>query len=154
MPFHRNESASQKILSFTVETTFVKENYMLSRERITVFTQVFSDKSSPLTLPEFVFQGKGTRIKFNQPKGTKSHWAPKTSYPLHTMLHTITNLPNRHNLFTESYYGQFVLDDYSVHITDELRKALLAVVVVIGCGITGDVQCNYFHVQLLSKKKY
>ena len=44
---------------------------MLSRERITVFTQVFSDKSSPLTLPEFVFQGKGTRIKFNQPKGTK-----------------------------------------------------------------------------------
>ena len=71
MPFHRNESASQKILSFTGETTFVKENYMLSRERITVFTQVFSDKSSPLTLPEFVFQGKGTRIKFNQPKGTK-----------------------------------------------------------------------------------
>jgi len=32
MPLHRNESASQKTLSFTGETTYVKENYMLSRE--------------------------------------------------------------------------------------------------------------------------
>ena len=44
MPLHRNESASQKTLSFIGETTFVKENYMLSRKRITVFTQVSSDK--------------------------------------------------------------------------------------------------------------
>ena len=37
MPLHRNENASQKSLSFKGETTYVKENYMLSRERITVF---------------------------------------------------------------------------------------------------------------------
>ena len=52
----RNENASQKTLSFTGETTYVKENYMLSRERITVFTQVSSDTSNPLPLPKFVFK--------------------------------------------------------------------------------------------------
>ena len=31
MPRHRNESASQKTLSFTGETTFLKENYILHR---------------------------------------------------------------------------------------------------------------------------
>ena len=60
MPLHRNESAVQKTLSSREETTSVKENYMLSRDRITVFTQESSDKSNPLPLPEFVFKGKGT----------------------------------------------------------------------------------------------
>ena len=73
MPLRRNESAGQKTLSFTGETTFVKENYMLSQERITVFTQVSSGKSYPLPLPEFVFKGKRTRITLNHPAGIKSH---------------------------------------------------------------------------------
>jgi len=41
------------------------------------------------------------------------------------------------------------LDDYSLHITDEVKKALLAkgyILVVIGGGITGDVQCNDTHI--------
>ena len=157
MPVHRNESAVQKTLSFTGETTFVKENYMLSRERITVFTQVSSDKSNPLPLPEFVFKGKGTRITLNHPAGIKSHWAPKGSYRLNTMLDTIANLPNRYNIFTQSNYAIYILDDYSVHITDEVRNALLAkgyILVVIGGGITGDVQCNDTHIHRLLKKNY
>jgi hypothetical protein len=40
MPLHRNESSAQKTMSFKGLETFVKENYSLSRERITVFTQV------------------------------------------------------------------------------------------------------------------
>ena len=39
MPLHRNEDASQKTLAFQGLVTYVKENYMLSRERATVFKQ-------------------------------------------------------------------------------------------------------------------
>ena len=43
MPLHRNESASKKTLaSIDKDLTFVKERYMLSRERLTVYTQVSS----------------------------------------------------------------------------------------------------------------
>ena len=42
MPLHRNESSTQKTLNFTGMDTYVKENYNLSRERVTVFTQVCS----------------------------------------------------------------------------------------------------------------
>ena len=72
MPLHRNENASQKSLSFKGETTYVKENYMLSRERITAFTQLSTDQSNPLPQPEFVFNGKGTRTKLNHPPGINS----------------------------------------------------------------------------------
>lgn len=40
MPLHRNESASSKTMTLKGQETYVKENYMLSRERVTVFTQV------------------------------------------------------------------------------------------------------------------
>ena len=59
MPLHRNESAGQKTLSLQSEETFVKENYMLSRERVTWFNQLCSDRKVDLK-PEFVFKGKGT----------------------------------------------------------------------------------------------
>ena len=73
------------------------------------------------------------------------------------MLDTIANLPNRYNIFTQSNYAIYILDDYSVHITDEVRNALLAkvyILVVIGGGITGDVQCNDTHIHRLLKKHY
>ena len=62
MPLHHNENASQKTLEFKGLDTYVKENYKLSRERATVFTQTSSDSSIDLK-PEFVFKGKGTRTK-------------------------------------------------------------------------------------------
>ena len=58
MPLHRNESCGQKTLAMKNEDVFVKENYMLSRERITCFTQVASVPSIKLNT-EFVFKGKG-----------------------------------------------------------------------------------------------
>ena len=41
---------------------YVKENYNLSRERVTAFTQIYV---------EFVFKGKGTRNKLDPPDGIK-----------------------------------------------------------------------------------
>jgi len=38
MPLHRNESASQRTLNFTGMDIYVKENYSLSRERVTVYS--------------------------------------------------------------------------------------------------------------------
>ena len=67
MSLHRNESVSQKILSLKSEEAFVKENYALSRERVTCFTQLFSDPKTELK-PEFVFKGKGTRTHLTPPK--------------------------------------------------------------------------------------
>ena len=79
MPLHRSESSSQKTLNFTRMDTYVKENYNLSRERVTVLTQVSSDPDLTLK-PEFVFKGKGTRTSLHPPDGIKYDWAPKGSY--------------------------------------------------------------------------
>ena len=62
MPLRRNESSTQKTLNFTGLDTCVKENNSLSRERITVYTQVCSGPKVSLK-PEFVFKGKGVRVK-------------------------------------------------------------------------------------------
>ena len=101
MPLHRNKSSSEKALSIIGYDVYVKENYSLSRERVTVFTQISSDPKV-LVNPEFVFKGKGTRNVLNPPPGIKFQWAPKCSYLLH-MIKTIQNLPNRFNMFTQKY---------------------------------------------------
>lgn len=144
MPLHRNESHAQKNLNFTSMDTYVKEDYSLSRERITVYTQACSDPTVSLK-PEFAFKGKGIRVKLNPLQGVKVQWAPKGSYRLEHMLSTTANLPNRHNIFTHENYAVYVLDDYSVHIMPEIRAALLKkgyIFVGIGGGVTGDIQIN------------
>ena len=104
MPFDRSESPSEKTLSITGYDTYVKENYSLSRERVTVFTQVSSDPKV-LVNPELVFKGKGTRIVLSPPPGIKFQWAPNGSYRLEHMLKTIQNFPNRFNMFTPKNYA-------------------------------------------------
>ena len=99
MPLHRNESSQQKTLAFKGEDTFVKENYMLSQERVTVFTQVANKESIKLD-PEFVFKGKGTRTKVSIPDSVQYQWSPSGSYRIDQMLETISHLPNRYNPFT------------------------------------------------------
>ena len=153
MPLHRNESSTQKTLTFTGMDTFVKENYNLSRERITVFTQLCSDPGVILR-PEFVFKGKGTRTVLHPPQ---LNWVPKGSYRLEQMLYTISNLPNRYNIFTPKNYAIYVLDDYSVHLMPEIKEALLRrgyVPVLIGGGITGDIQINDTDLHSPLKAKY
>ena len=73
------------------------------------------------------------------------------------MLATINNLPNRSNLFTKKNYAIYVLDDYAVHLMPEVRKALLKrgyVPVIIGGGITGDIQINDTHLHGPLKAQY
>ena len=79
MPLHRNESSTQKTLNFTGLDTYVNENYSLSRERITVYTQVCSNPKISLK-PEFVFKGKSVRDKLNPPQDVKFQSASKVSY--------------------------------------------------------------------------
>ena len=100
MPLHRNESAGQKTLSLKSEEIFAKENYMLSRERVTCSTQLCSDPKVDLK-PEFVFKGKGTRTHLTPPESISYHWASKGSYRIEQILDMIKQLPNRFNLFTE-----------------------------------------------------
>ena len=55
-------------------------------------------------------------------------------------------------MFTQSNYAIYILDNYSVLITDEVRKGYI--LMVIDGGITGDVQCNITHVHYFLKQKY
>ena len=107
MPLHRNESAFQRTLNFTGLDTYVKENYLLARDRATVYTQVANDSSIKL-LPEFVFKGKGARTKVNAPENMHYQWARKGSYHLEEMLKTISHLPNHFNMFTPKNYAIYV----------------------------------------------
>ena len=144
MPLHRNESSSEKILSTTRYDTYVKENYSLSRKRVTTFTQVSSDPKV-LVNPEFAFKGKGTRTVLNPPPSTKFQWAPKGSYRLEHMLGTIQNLLNRFNMSTPKNYAIYALDECSVDLMPEIKEALLKrgyFLVVIGREVTSNIQVN------------
>ena len=56
MPLHRNEACGQKTLALKNEDVIVKENYHLSRERVSFLSQIASDESIEL-VNEFCFKG-------------------------------------------------------------------------------------------------
>ena len=87
MPLHRNESSKEKTINFSgqSQSVFVKENHMLSRERVTVMTTISSSNSVQPPL-EFVFKGKGTRTKLNPPDRVTFQWAEKGSYRVEHMV--------------------------------------------------------------------
>ena len=129
---------------------------MLSRERVTCFTQLCSDSKTELT-PELAFKGKGTRTHLTPPKGVHYQWAPKGSYRIEQILSMIDNLPNRFNMLTEQSFAIYALDDYSVHVMPEVRCALFRkgyVLVIIGGGITGDIQNTHTNCHRNLKKHY
>ena len=114
MLHYRNESSDQKTLNLKGEATFVKEKYMQSRERLTVFTQVSSDPEMYIE-PQFVFKGKGKIAKVNPPDGILAQWAEKGSYRLPQLLKSIEKLPSLAtpwNAKTGQNFGIYVLDDY------------------------------------------
>ena len=91
---------------------FVKENYMLSRERITAYTQILS-KEPFLLPPDFLFKGKGKRIVLNQPPDVHVHWADKDSYHIETMLDTIKHPLTRGNPWSCKDFSIYVLYNYT-----------------------------------------
>ena len=129
---------------------------MLLRERATVFTQDCSDPAIN-TNPEFVFKGKGTRTKLVLDGNVKYQWSVSGFYREKNTLKTISNLPDRFNPFTQKDFAIYVLDDYAVHITQEIRKACCQrgyVLVVMGGGITGFIKANGTHLHHHLKGKY
>ena len=77
MPLHKNESSGQATLSFKKHDVFVKEKHHLSRERVTVFTQIASTENN-LLVPEFVFKGTDKRPpKLTTPLVIHYKWADK-----------------------------------------------------------------------------
>ena len=91
------------------------------------------------------------------PDGIKFNWAPKGSYRLDQMLKTISNLPNKFNIFTPKNYAVYVLDDYSVRLMLEVKEAFIKrgyVPIIIGGGVTEDMQINDTDINRLLKEKY
>ena len=73
------------------------------------------------------------------------------------MLKTIENLPNRSHPWMKKDYCIYVLDNYAVHLMPEIKKALQQrgyILVLIGGGITGDIQVNDTHFHGPLKAKY
>ena len=159
MPIHRNESASSKTYATTgsSESSFVRENDKLARERYTVMTAVTSSDSIAKPKLEFVFKGKGTRTKITPPSGVNYQWAEKGSYRLQHLLTYISRLPTQNAAMFEQLRVPFTLDNYSVHCLPEVEQALYDkgyFLILIGGGITGDVQVNDTRYHNPSKKKY
>ena len=132
-----------KTLNLKNEDVFVKENYSLTRERVSVFTQIASDANMKLP-DEFVFKGAGKRVRLDPPENAYAQWAEKGSFRLEHMLEVIERLPDRSNPFnvqTGEGFAIYVLDDYAVHLMPEIKEALLKrgyILVVIGGGVTGN----------------
>ena len=71
------------------------------------------------------------------------------------MLYTISNLPNRFNIFTPKNYAIYVLDDYSVHIMPEIKEApVTSPPVTVGGEVTGDIKVNDTDLHVPLKAKY
>lgn len=67
MLLQRNKSSQEKKLNFkgALQTSYVKENHSLQRERITAMTSLTSEQLSSAPELEFVFKGTGKRVKLN-----------------------------------------------------------------------------------------
>jgi hypothetical protein len=147
MPLHRNESSSSKTYAMKGrnETTYVRENDKLSRERVTVMTAVASSTAIQQPGIEFVFKGKGKYVKVSPPPGCSVQWAEKGSYRLEHLLKYISRLPRQNATMFPQNRVIFTLDDYSVHLHPSVEKAFFErgyFLILIGGGITGDVQVN------------
>ena len=93
-----------EILKFKNEA-FVKENDHLSRECITVCTQISSNANVKLQL-EFSFKGTNKRLPYLTPlSGMKYQWAPQCSYCLEQILENNSHQINQFNMFTSQNYA-------------------------------------------------
>ena len=156
MPLYRNESAQEKSISFKGEDTFIKENHKLSRECVTVFTQVASVSNVNLK-PEFIFKGNGAQTKVPTVDNVNYQSFPSGSYGLEHMVKTIGNLPNCFDPFTQKNFPTYFLNDYAVHLMPEVRKALYErgyILIVMGGGITSFIQASDIDLHCCLKALY
>lgn len=157
MPLHRNEQGQERTLNVTGQNTYVKENASLSRERITVMTSASSQNSVPAPALQFVFKGKGVRVKLQPPPGVTVQWTDSGSYSEAEVLKFISGLPTIPAGLFPGRMQIFTLDDYSAHITNRVRQEFFKkgyILICYGGGITGDMQTNDTHLHRPSKKFY
>ena len=125
------------------------ENYMLSRERVTYYGQIASDPALQTKLKEeFCFKGVGSRTKLSPPDGVAFHWTQKGSVRKETLVEIIKHLPNKRNVFSEKDFILYSMDDYAAHLEPAVRQALYDrgyLPVILGGGITGDMQACFLH---------
>ena len=147
MPLHSNESSNVKTLNFkgAPQTTYVKENHSLSRERITAMTSLASGR--PFSAPEleFVFKGTSKRVKLNPPSGVTVQWAPKWSYKLEHVMKFCDQVPAQPCVLFPQKCKIFTLDDYSAYLDPAVKESLSKrgyFLVILPGGITGDLQVN------------
>ena len=148
MMLQRNENGRQKSLNFSGsdQSCFVKGNHHLTRERSTVMT--IASSSNPIKTPplEFAFKGKGIRVKVNPPERATAQWTDKDSYRVENVLKYTESLPTIPIHFTPEKRRIFTLDNYSAHLVRELEEAFFKkgyfLIIIIGGGITGDIQVN------------
>ena len=133
MSLHRNAITQEKTLNFkgTVQTTNVKKNHSLSRERVTVRTSVESEKSSSASTLEFHhlmshFNGR-----------LKDHMIE-----LEHMIEFCDKVPAQPCALFPLRRKIFKLDDYSAHLDPSVKEALKKrsyfFIILLG-RITGDL---------------
>ena len=147
MLLHRNGSSREKTLNFkgVIQTTYVKEDHSLSRERVTVMTSVSSEKSSSAPNLEFVFKGAGKRVKLSPPSDVTLQWVPKRSYRLDRAIKFCDQVPAQPCAFFLKRRKIFTLDDYSAHLDPSVKEALKkrgCFLIILPGGKTGDLQAN------------
>ena len=107
-----------------------------------------ASSSNPIKTPplEFAFKGKGIRVKVNPPERATAQWTDKDSYRVENVLKYTESLPTIPIHFTPEKRRIFTLDNYSAHLVRELEEAFFKkgyfLIIIIGEGITGDIQVN------------
>ena len=148
MPLHHKKSGSQKSINFSGsnQSCFVNENHHFTWERSTVMTIASSSNAIKTPCLEFVFKGKGTRVKVNPPERATPQWSDKDSYRVQHVLKYIESLLTIPIHFAPEKCCIFILDDYSAHLVPEVEEAFLKkgyLLIIIGGRITGDIQVTY-----------
>ena len=156
MPLHRLEGIDVKTMSMVGSPAAVREVTAHSRERCTVMTILSSEEGHHTDIPlEILFKGKGSRTNVVVPAGSGMfvRWQLKGSYRESNILEYIDRLPqlpyNRPSIHT--------MDDFSAHLTDDVRDRLVSrgyIPVILGGGITPDVQINDTHLHHRLKSEY
>lgn len=141
-PFQGISSNENMNFKGSPQTTYLKENHSLSRERVTAMTSLSSEKASSAPKLEFVFKGVSTRVKVNPLTGVTVQWAPKGCYRLEHMVKFCNQTPVQSCALFPQKRKIFTLDDYSAHLDPQIKEVLKKqgyFLVILPECITGDL---------------
>ena len=109
---------------------------------MTIASSTNAIKTPPL---EFVFKGRGIRVKVSPPEQATAQRSDKGSYRTEHVLKCIESLPTVPIHFAPEKRRIFTLNDYSAHLVPEVEEAFFKkeyFLIIIARRITGDIQVN------------